>query len=52
MFYWQCVRDLRQWADAYIDSRALQRLPVRKYLEFLNTFSPDDKPLCPDRKIT
>lgn len=44
------IRDLRQWADAYIDSRALQ--PVREYLEFLNTFSSNNRPLCPDRKIT
>ena len=44
------IQDLRQWADAYIDSRALQ--PVRQYLEFLNKFSSKNKPLCPDRKIT
>ncbi|DBA67167.1 TPA: hypothetical protein ACH3X2_001485 [Trebouxia sp. C0005] len=44
------IQELRQWADAYIDSRALQ--PVRQYLEFLNKFSSKNKPLCPDRKIT
>lgn len=44
------ISDLRQWADAYIDGRALQ--PVRQYLEFLNTFSTKNKPLCPDMRIT
>ena len=44
------IQELRQWADAYIDSRALQ--PVRQYLEFLNQFSSKNKPLCPDKKIT
>ena len=44
------ISDLRQWADAYIDGRALQ--PVRQYLEFLNTFSTKNQPLCPDVRIT
>ena len=43
------IQELIQWADAYIDSRALQ--PVRQYLEFLNNFSSRNKPLCPDKKI-
>ena len=43
------INDLRQWADAYLDSRALQ--PVRKYLEFLNTLSTKNRPLCTDTKI-
>ena len=44
------IQELRQWADAYIESRALQ--PVQQYLEFLNKFSSKNKPLCPDQKIT
>lgn len=43
------IQDLRQWADACIDSRALQ--PVHLYLEFLNKFSTKNKPLCPDKSI-
>lgn len=43
------IQELRQWADAYIDSRALQ--PVRQYLEFLNKFSSKNRPLCPDMQI-
>lgn len=44
------IHDLRQWADAYIDSRALQ--PVHQYLDFLNKFTSMNRPLCPDKKIT
>ena len=44
------IQNLQQWANTYIDSRALQS--VRQYLEFLNQFSSQNKPLCPDRKIT
>ncbi|DBA78108.1 TPA: hypothetical protein ACH3X2_008081 [Trebouxia sp. C0005] len=44
------MQNLRQWANTYIDSRALNS--VRQYLEFLNQFSSHNKPLCPDMKIT
>lgn len=44
------IQELRQWADAYIDSRALQ--PVHQYLDFLNNFTSKNMPLYPDKKIT
>lgn len=44
------IENLRQWANTYIDSRALQS--VQQYLEFLNQFSSQNKPLCANMKIT
>ena len=44
------IHDLRQWADAYIESHALQ--PVHQYLGFQKKFTSMNRPLCPDKKIT